>query len=182
VILATGPWIKQLADGRHRDQLSVTRQVVYWFEAENLEAFAVDRVPFIMWIADRDEDYIAIFPSPPGTTRAVKVMGEQFLETCDPETVRREVTQAEIDDFYDVHLATKVSGITRNCVRAAVCLYTNTADDHFLIDSDPGSERITVMSPCSGHGFKHSTALAEAAVERIATGESTLDLSPFYSP
>lgn len=181
VVLATGPWIRQLAAPAHREQLTITRQVVFWFEAEDLGAFAIGQVPFIMWIADSDEDYIAIFPSPPGTTPGVKVMGEQFLEGCDPETVVRDVTQSEIDTFYDTQLAPKVSGITRNCIRAAVCLYTNTADDHFLIDTDPRSDRIVTMSPCSGHGFKHSTALAEAVVERIATGVSTLDLSPFYS-
>jgi len=38
-----------------------------------------------------------------------------------------------------------------------------------------------VMSPCSGHGFKHSTALGEAVAQRIATGASDLDLEPFRS-
>ena len=60
-----------------------------------------------------------------------------------------------------------------------MCLYTNTPDDHFLIDVDPRSDRIMAMSPCSGHGFKHSTALGEAVVDKLVRGRSVLDLTPF---
>ena len=181
VVLATGPWFSELAAPEHREQVSVTRQVVYWFEVDDLDAFTTEAIPFVMWIAQRDEDYIGLFPMPPGGTSAVKILGEQFLDTTDARSVEREVSQSEIDTFFDVHVAPKFTGVTRNCIRSAVCLYTNTTDDHFLIDTDPRSEHITVMSPCSGHGFKHSTALGEAVAQRIATGTSTHDLTPFRS-
>ena len=181
VVVATGPWFSELAAPEHGDQVTVTRQVVYWFEVDDLDAFSTDAIPFVMWIAKRDEDYMALFPVPPGATPAVKVLGEQFLETTDPHTVDRTVPQREIDEFYDTFIAPKFTGISRRCVRASVCLYTNTDDDHFLIDSDPRSDSITVMSPCSGHGFKHSTALGEAVAQQIASGASTHDLTPFRS-
>jgi len=179
VVLATGPWIPELAAPSHVEPLSITRQVVYWFEVDDLDSFTTDAIPFVMWIAQRDEDYIGLFPMPPGGTPAVKILGEQFLETTDPASVNRDVSQAEIDEFYDTHVAPKFVGVTRNCLKAEVCLYTNTPDDHFLIDSDPRSDRIVVMSPCSGHGFKHSTALGEAVAQQIVAGRSDLDLSPF---
>ncbi len=160
VVLSTGPWIRDLAASEHAEQLTVTRQVVFWFDAADLASFTTDTIPYVMWIARRDEDYIGLFPMPPGGTPAVKIVSEQFLETTDPSSVDRTVSQTEIDTFYDLHVAPKFSGVRRDCVRAEVCLYVNTADDHFLIDSDPRSDRITLMSPCSGHGFKHSTAQA----------------------
>lgn len=181
VVLATGPWFAELASPAHAAMVEVTRQVVYWFEVDELDAFTTSSIPFVMWIAERDEDYIGLFPMPPGGTPAVKILGEQFLQTTDPHGVDRSVTQAEIDTFYNTHVAPKFTGITRKCVRAEVCLYTNTRDDHFLIDSDPRSDRITVMSPCSGHGFKHSTALGEAVAQTLASGSSDLDLTPFAS-
>ncbi len=189
VVLSTGPWIRELAAPEHAQQLTVTRQVVYWFEVEDLSQFTTDVIPYVMWIAERDEDYIGFFPMPPGGTPAVKILGEQFLETTDPKTVDRTVSSTEIDTFYDQHVAPIFTGVTRRCLRAEVCLYVNTPDDHFLIDIDPRSDRITVMSPCSGHGFKHSTALGEAVAQRIASGRaagggfadgsSVNDLSPF---
>ena len=182
VVLATGPWFSELAASEHADQVTVTRQVVYWFEVDDIEAFTTNAIPFVMWIAERDEDYIALFPAPPDTaTPAVKVLGEQFIETTTVEAVDRDVSVAEIDQFYDTHIASKFVGVSRNCVRTSVCLYTNTPDDHFLIDSDPRSDAITVMSPCSGHGFKHSSALGEAVAQKIVFGESTHNLSPFKS-
>lgn len=179
VVLSTGPWFKELAAPTHAEQVTITRQVVYWFEVDDLAAFTSEAIPFVMWIAQSDEDYIGLFPMPPGGTPGVKILGEQFLETTDPRAVERDVSQEEIDNFYDHHVAPKFTGISRNCIRSAVCLYTNTADDHFLIDRDPRSDRITVMSPCSGHGFKHSTALGEAVAQQIANDKSVLDLTPF---
>ena len=42
------------------------------------------------------------------------------------------------------------------------CLYTVTPDLHFLIDRHPRNERVLVVPPCSGHGFKHSAGIGEA--------------------
>lgn len=178
VVLATGPWMSELAPV-FDDRLTVTRQVAFWFEADDLDVFRTDRLPLVMWVGEKIDKYIAVFPTPPNGTAAVKVLGEQFHTATTAQNVDRTVTESEIRDFYEQLVVPKVAGLRPNCVRSTVCLYTNTADDHFLIDTDPRSDHILVMSPCSGHGFKHSAALGEAVAERLATGTSTLDLSPF---
>jgi sarcosine oxidase len=38
---------------------------------------------------------------------------------------------------------------------------------------------VLVISPCSGHGFKHSPAIGEAVAELVVDGASRLDLSVF---
>ncbi len=179
VVLATGAWMHDLASAHHSNQLSITRQAVFWFEAEDLDAFRVDRMPFVIWTGDTIDDYVGLFPVPPGATNGVKILGEQFSETTSPSEVNRTISDAEVAEFYETHVAPQIDGVTSRCIKRAVCLYTNTLDDHFLIEPDPRSNRITVMSPCSGHGFKHSPALGEAVAQRIATGASDLDLSPF---
>lgn len=179
VVLAAGPWLADLAPAVDAEILTVTRQVVYWFEADDLDHFAIDRVPFVMWIGQTIEDYLAVFPPLPGGTRAVKVLGEQFSTTTDAEAVERSVSAEEIAAFHAANVAPRVAGISDRCVAASVCLYTNTPDDHFLIDTAPASDRVIVVSPCSGHGFKHSAAIGEALAQRLATGTSTIDLSPF---
>jgi sarcosine oxidase len=47
-----------------------------------------------------------------------------------------------------------------------------------VIDRLPASERVIAVSPCSGHGFKHSAAIGEA-VAQMALGEPHIDLSAF---
>lgn len=179
VVLATGPWLPEMTAPPLAEQMTVTRQVVYWFEADDIDQFSVDNFPFVMWVGETDEHYFSLFPTPPGKTRGVKVLGEQFIQTTTAETVDLTVTDGEIQRFYESLAAPRIEGLRSDCVRSAVCLYTSTPDDHFLIDSDPRSDRITVMSPCSGHGFKHSAALGEAVAQLVANGASTLDLSPF---
>lgn len=179
VVLATGPWFGDLASPVYADLVTVTRQVVFWFEADDLGTFSTERFPFVMWIGETDEDYVAIFPTPPGGTQAVKVMGEQFLVATTPADVDRTVSLREISDFYELQLRPKLAGVGPTCVRSAVCMYASTPGERFLIDSDVRSDRVTVMSACSGHGFKHSTALGEAVAQRIDTGTSDLDLDPF---
>ncbi|MEM7095254.1 MAG: N-methyl-L-tryptophan oxidase [Actinomycetota bacterium] len=180
VVLAAGSWLPDFVPPATAAQLTVTRQVVFWFEADDLDAWSTERLPFVMWIGNDIDHYVAAFPVPPDTAiPAVKILGEQFTTTTNPADVDRTVSPTEIRDFYDRLVAPNFDGIRPTCLRAEVCLYTNTPDDHFLIDTHPDSDRITIMSPCSGHGFKHSTALAEAVVQRITTGRSDLDLEPF---
>ena len=54
----------------------------------------------------------------------------------------------------------------------ASCIFTNTPDEHFIIDRlEPGSP-VIVASPCSGHGYKFASVigeiLADLAIERSA--------------
>jgi len=179
VVLAAGPWLPEFMAQEQAEQLSVTRQTVFWFEADDLDVFSIERHPFLMWVGRTNEDYFAVFPRPSGTTRAVKVLGEQFVETTSPDRVDRTVSEGEKQAFHERFIEPHVMGLSSRCVRAEVCLYTNTPDDHFVIDLDARSDRITLMSPCSGHGFKHSAALGEAVAQQIATGASTLDMTPF---
>jgi len=62
---------------------------------------------------------------------------------------------------------------------AEVCLYTNTPDEHFLIDRHPEAPQVLIASPCSGHGFKFSSAIGEALSELLISGTSQLDLNLF---
>lgn len=179
VVLAAGPWLGELLEPRQSDLLTVTRQVVYWFEVEDLAATATSAMPFVMWVGDTDEQYVGIFPTPPGGTPGLKILGEQFLETTDPHSVDRNVSAEEIEQFHQELVEPKIKGVLPRCVKTAVCLYTNTPDDHFLIDYGLNSDRVIIMSPCSGHGFKHSAALGEAVAQTLAAGEASLDLSPF---
>lgn len=182
VVVAVGPWTQALAAPAVAERLEVTRQVVFWFEADDPDAWSVERFPFVMWIGSTIDEYCAAFPSPPGTTPGVKILGEQFTHTTSPDQVERSVSAEEIADIHRRLIAPRFVGISDRCVRAEVCLYTNTPDDHFLIERDPRSDRVVVMSPCSGHGFKHSAALGEAVAQQIATGSSNLDLAPFGLP
>jgi sarcosine oxidase len=178
VIVATGAWFPELAPAVDAAAVSVTRQVVFWFEVDDAATFGADRFPFVMWPGETIADYSAVFPIDPHGRAGLKILGEQFHTTTTPQAVDRRVSDSEVADFYGRLVAPRLDGVRPSVVHRAVCLYTNTIDDHFLIDFHPASDRILLASPCSGHGFKHSTALGEAMVAAVA-GSPGLDLSPF---
>ena len=81
--------------------------------------------------------------------------------------------------MHAVHIAGRLAGVTPRALRSEACLYTNTPDSGFVIDTHPVMSRVLVVSACSGHGFKHSAAIGEAAAEHATTGRAKLDLAGF---
>jgi sarcosine oxidase len=61
----------------------------------------------------------------------------------------------------------------------AVCLYTNTPDEHFILDFHPHHPRVLIASACSGHGFKFSPVIGELAAGLLSGETPRYDLNLF---
>lgn len=179
LILATGAWIGDLLPESFQAGIRVCRQVIYWFEADNQEAFYPENCPFVIWIGDRLEDFWSTFPAPRDGLRGVKLVTEQYHSSTHADELSRQVTAEETADMYHRLTAPRLKGLRENLIHADVCMYTVTADEHFVIDRHPESERVVVASPCSGHGFKHSAAVGETLAQLALEGGSELDISAF---
>jgi sarcosine oxidase len=57
------------------------------------------------------------------------------------------------------------------------CLFTNTPDEHFILDFLDGSRRVIIGSPCSGHGFKFSSVVGEILADLADEGATTHDIA-----
>jgi sarcosine oxidase len=62
---------------------------------------------------------------------------------------------------------------------AVVCMYTNTPDEHFILDHHPGHPQVVIASPCSGHGFKFSPVIGEIAATLLQDKPPQFDLGLF---
>lgn len=179
VILTVGPWLRSLLTKAVAHPFRVYRQVIYWFETEDPVLFSAGRFPFVIWIGDKPEEFFTIFPYADGGTAGAKVVTEEYLQTVTPLTVDRTVHAHEVERMYHDFVVKRVAGVLPRCLKTGVCLYTNTPDEHFVIDYHPESDRVIVASPCSGHGFKHSAAIGETLAQLVLEGKSSLDISPF---
>src|SRR5262249_12137573 len=101
---------------------------------------------------------------------AMKVSAEQYDTSTAADTVDRTVSNDEVGALYDGYVAEFFPGVSRHCIKSAICLYTCVDDARFIVDRLPDDPRIIVASPCSGHGFKHSAAIGEAIAELATTG------------
>lgn len=179
LIISAGAWINEFMPPEAKALFSIYRQVIYWFAVDQPRAFDVDHFPFLIWIGDRQEEFYSAFPYETGGTVGLKMVTEEYIDTTTPQTVDRTVHAHEIERMYDEFATRRINGIRREILKTGVCLYTNTPDEHFVLDYHPESQNVLVASPCSGHGFKHSAAIGEVLAQVATEGKSDLDISMF---
>lgn len=176
-ILALGAWLPEMCP-KLAPLLKIHRQTLFWFDIDGDEAaYEPGRFPIFIWELPDRADGIYGFPviAPGG---GLKVATEQYHEATTPQMVRREVSPQEIAAMHRL-IAPFLPKVSARCRKAVTCLYTVTPDSQFIIDRLPGAGRVIVASPCSGHGFKHSPAIAEGLADLALDGSSRLDLTPF---
>ena len=171
-MLATNAWLERLLPGVTLP-LTVARQPLFWFEpAAHAERLA--ELPIHLWEPEPDRFFYG-FPAIDGR---IKVATHGLGATTDPDTVDRTVRDDEVEAMR-ARLATYLPDANGRFDRAAVCLYANTPDGHFVIDRHPDHADVLVLSVCSGHGFKFSPAIGDLAADLLLEGATDFDLEPF---
>ncbi len=179
VIVAAGAWAGPLLGAPFDGLLRVCRQVQHWFALSPDVPETEGDWPAFIWVhGDSDAGSFYGFPPLPGVRR-IKTATEQYDAASDAEAVARAVAPAEAAAFHADHLRGRLAGVEPLAVASSVCLYTVTPDHHFLIDAHPRMDRVLVVSPCSGHGFKHSAGIGLAVAAQAAGAAVPFDLRPF---
>jgi len=176
LVVSAGNWAGGLLGAPFDRLLSVYRQQLFWFATEP-DAQLVGASPTFILTHGPDQTNYG-FPALPGEG-SLKVATAQYHTASTPETLDRSVSPAQEREMYEQQVQGRIAGLTAEVVKSAVCAYTVTPDHHFIIDTHPTLQHTLVVSPCSGHGFKHSAALGEAFAQWCMRGESDLDLSSF---
>lgn len=180
LILSTGPWINELLNG-YQESFKVYRQVLYWFDLKDKTEYDIyNKIPVFIWeFGGSDDDFVYGFPAVDGPEGGLKVATEEYANSTSPDEINRKVSQDEIDIMYKKYIKDRIPGLSSKCIKASACLYTVTPEHRFLIDWHPKHRNVIVASPCSGHGFKHSSAIGEVLSQMARTGKSDLDISEF---
>jgi sarcosine oxidase len=183
LILCVGPWLPTLFP-EGRDLFAVHRQVQFWFpirqgyeQLRNMPVFVWDfggeRAGFVHF------DGFYGFPAIDGPTGGVKVATETYEMTTEPDGRQHPPIPAETAAMYRHCIEDRLPWLGPDPVQTLSCLYTSTRGSRFVIDRHPEHEAVLIVSPCSGHGFKHSPAIGEAVAQWVTNGVPDLDLSPF---
>jgi sarcosine oxidase len=174
LVIAAGAWTKELVPGLDIP-LVVERQTVNWFRpAVKTDLFAPDKFPVIICEYAPGHFWYAF----PDRGEGVKLAIHHDGAHVDPETVNRHVMPDE-SDYVRTILKTFLPAADGPVIETSVCLYTNTPDEHFVIDAHPAHPAVTLISACSGHGFKFASAIGEIVAERVLGRESELDVASF---
>lgn len=194
VAAALGAWTPGLAGEPYRRGVRVLRQVQHWFAPDPAGPWSANGArdgggPAFLWFHGPGADDVFYgFGAGAGGRGGVKVATEQYAVETDPDAADWAVSAAESSAMFETHVRGRLVGVTDQRVEAAACLYTwnGRADakgrqGRFLIGPHRDIDGVTVVSACSGHGFKHSAGLGDAIVRQLL-GEPPLagcDLSVF---
>ncbi len=173
LILAGGAWMPHLL-GELEVPLEVERQVIHWVEPlRNPERFAPERMPVYIMEYGMGKRWYG-FPSQP---RGIKVALHHQGRSTKPDAVdpvsagdRRQIVT--ILQRYMPDAAGRV-------LESATCMYTNTPDEDFILDSHPDHGQVVIASACSGHGFKFSVVIGEILTDLALERTTEWDLTPF---
>jgi sarcosine oxidase len=173
LLLCAGAWLPTLVPALALP-LSIERQVMYWFTPLDAALFSPAACPIHLWQLDDG----AFFYGLPDTGDGVKIALHHGGEFTHADSLRREVGDDEVEAMRALarRLLPQADGALRE---ASVCMYTNTPDEHFLVDRHPEHEQVLIASACSGHGFKFSSCLGELLAQRLTGRAPDFDLSVF---
>ncbi|SCZ12690.1 N-methyl-L-tryptophan oxidase [Microvirga guangxiensis] len=174
VVVSAGSWISDLIPALRTNAVP-ERQVLGWFLPQSPDLFKPEVFPVSNILSQVGHFYQFPMWGIPGFKIGLY---HHFNEKGHADQLSREPTPADEEALRKgiKHMFPDADGPT---LRLAACLFTNTPDEHFVIDTLPGTPEIVVASPCSGHGFKFASVIGEVLADLVTLGKSKLDLSLF---
>ena len=170
LVLSVGAWMPSLS--RANLSLQVTRQVLGWMRPVDpaplrlgtLPVWAIDTVGVGQFYGFPIADGL---PGPVGFKVAMHAAGEP----ADPDTINREAGPGDEASFLS-HVEDWIPAAGSDVEAMRICMYTNSVDEHFIIDRHPGHERVTLATGFSGHGFKMSSVMGEILADLSTDGRT----------
>lgn len=174
VIVSNGAWIQSLLPELPMP-LQVKRQVLFWFRCPGDSAgnFLPSRFPIFIWEYAPGKMFYG-FPDL-GTGIKIAIHHQGKLTAAD--TIDRTVHAGEIESISSL-LSNHFEG-PFEYHDSKVCMYTNTPDENFILDVHPHHRHVIVVSACSGHGFKFSSAIGKLLSEMVTEVPLSFDIGMF---
>jgi len=174
LVLTAGAWTGSILPPL-APLLAPERQVMLWTTPLRPERFAVGVFP--VFYIDMPAGPFYGFPSHGGAGfkigryhhRGERVDPDTIDRACHPED--EEVLREGIRRFFP-----DANGPT---LAMKTCLFTNSPDEHFVIDRAPGEAAVLVAAGFSGHGFKFCSVVGEILADLALDGGTRHDISLF---
>jgi sarcosine oxidase len=173
VVVTAGPWTGELLPDLAA--LAVPeRQVVGWFTPLDGGAFAPERFP-VFNVQVEEGRYYGF----PADASGVKVGRYHHRgEVVDPTTYNRD-TDADDEALLRRYVSRYLPRANGALARAQTCLFTNSPDEHFIIDLVGATPGLVVAAGFSGHGFKFCSVVGEILADLAIDGRTRHDISLF---
>lgn len=176
VIVTAGAWAREFAP-ELADKLVPVRQVLAWLQPSDPSLF--DPASFPIFIHETETERYYGFPrfDVPGFKFA---RFNHFAEEVDPDEMPRE-PRKEDEDMLRAYARRYFPEGAGPTMQLSTCLFTNTPDGHFILDTAPGQPKVTLGAGFSGHGFKFASAIGEILADLALDGETDHNIELFLA-
>ena len=176
LVITAGGWAGQLLP-ELATLAQPERQCLGWFQPLDLPLFTPERLPVWLLYGEGDEGNWYGFPVhgiPGFKLGKFRHLGEPMdLSSSDREP--NEADEALLRRFTERYFP-RAAGPT---MALKVCFFTNTPDEHFIIDAHPQHESVIIAAGFSGHGYKFCSVVGEILAELALDGVAQLGIAEF---
>jgi sarcosine oxidase len=168
LVICAGPWAGRLVP-RIASLAVPERQVLAWLQPTRPELFAPDRFP--VFVLDVEEGNYYGFPEH-------DVPGFKFgryhhlREPMDPDDPDR-ATHPEDEAILRAFAARYFPGGAGPTILLKACIFTNSPDEHFVIDRLPDASQVSIAAGFSGHGYKFCSLVGEVMADLALDGATS---------
>lgn len=168
LVITAGAWANKLLDVLKPGLAVPERQVLAWLQPTQPELFALGALP--VWILDAPEGVFYGFPvyGIPGFKFGRMHHREQRV---DPDTIDRTPDAAD-EALLRGFAGRYFPGGAGPTMTLKACMFTNTPDEHFILDRHPEFPQVVFGAGFSGHGYKFCPVIGEVLADLAMDGHS----------
>jgi sarcosine oxidase len=171
LVVTAGAWAGKLL--KEVDvELTVRRKSLFWFEANSSHYDLASSFPVYLYEMPKGTFYG--FPKlDPRGIKVAQHSGGQAI--ADPANVNRSIDPDDERNLQEF-LSDCLPHVSDRVTDHAVCLYTMSPDENFIVDRHPARENVVFAAGLSGHGFKFAPVLGRALADLAMNGNTLLPI------
>ena len=171
LVICAGPWASKLIPeliGLAQPE----RQVLAWLQPSRPELFLPERFPVFYLEVEEGRYYGLPISQVPGFK-----LGKYHHrgELVDPDAMNREV-EPEDEELLRGFAARYFPDAAGPTLMLKTCLFTNSPDEHFILDRHPDYPGVALAAGFSGHGYKFCSVIGEIMADLVQQGETRHDI------
>lgn len=174
LVITAGAWAREFLP-EFTEEFVPVRQVLAWLQPTDPATFAPSNFPVFIHETETERYYGFPQYDVPGFKFA---QFDNDADTVDPDgwgRTPRPEDEAVLRSYAERYFPDG-AGPT---MRLSTCMFTNTPDEHFVLDTLPANSSVTVGAGFSGHGFKFASAVGEVLADLAIDGTTDHDIGLF---
>lgn len=181
IVISTGPWIRESFKffpslEKYRINLKIESAMVFHIKFKDIKRHELLNKPFYIFRPKYD---LYGFPDLKDNN-FIKISIFHYYQDYDNEKFEKEDSWDDYNfKLFIAEMSLFINDFNENTFDLIFfkrCNFTNTSDEHFIIDFIPNENKnAIILSACSGHGFKFGLSIGEHVTKLLYNNENTID-------